>query len=66
MIARKLKALGTDTVAVEAYGLDIYRAVLGDERMNIPPLGVDENGARVECFDDRAIWELMYFGKARP
>jgi hypothetical protein len=25
-----------------------------------------ENGARVECFDDRAIWELMYFGKARP
>jgi GntR family transcriptional regulator/MocR family aminotransferase len=48
VIARKLKALGTDTVAVEAYGLDIYRAVLGDERMNIPPLGVDENGARVE------------------
>jgi hypothetical protein len=25
-----------------------------------------EKGARVECFDDRAIWELMYFGKARP
>jgi hypothetical protein len=25
-----------------------------------------ERGARVECFDDRAIWELMYFGKARP
>jgi hypothetical protein len=24
-----------------------------------------ERGARVECFDDRAIWELMYFGKAR-
>ena len=25
-----------------------------------------ERGARVECFDDHAIWELMYFGKARP
>jgi hypothetical protein len=25
-----------------------------------------ERGLRVERFDDRAIWELMYFGKARP
>src|SRR5258708_1143338 len=25
-----------------------------------------EGGVRVERFDDRAIWELMYFGKARP
>jgi hypothetical protein len=25
-----------------------------------------EGSARVERFDDRAIWELMYFGKARP
>jgi hypothetical protein len=24
-----------------------------------------EGGVRVERFDDRAIWELMYFGKAR-
>jgi hypothetical protein len=24
-----------------------------------------ESGVRVECFDDHAIWELMYFGKAR-
>jgi len=24
-----------------------------------------EGGARVESFDDRAIWELMYFGKSR-
>src|ERR1039458_6837488 len=23
-------------------------------------------GVRVECFDDRAIWELMYFSKAGP
>ena len=25
-----------------------------------------EGGVRTERFDDRAIWELMYFGKARP
>jgi hypothetical protein len=25
-----------------------------------------EGGVRAERFDDRAIWELMYFGKARP
>ncbi len=25
-----------------------------------------EGGVRVERFDDRAIWELMYLGKARP
>jgi hypothetical protein len=25
-----------------------------------------EGGVRVERFADRAIWELMYFGKARP
>ena len=25
-----------------------------------------EAAVRVERFDDRAIWELMYFGKARP
>jgi hypothetical protein len=24
-----------------------------------------DSGVRVERFDDRAIWELMYFGKAR-
>jgi hypothetical protein len=24
-----------------------------------------ENDVRVEMFDDHAIWELMYFGKAR-
>jgi hypothetical protein len=25
-----------------------------------------EKDVRVEIFDDHAIWELMYFGKARP
>ena len=25
-----------------------------------------EGGVRVERFEDHAIWELMYFGKARP
>jgi hypothetical protein len=25
-----------------------------------------EGNARTEIFEDHAIWELMYFGKARP
>jgi GntR family transcriptional regulator/MocR family aminotransferase len=47
VIAHALKAEGFDAVAVEAYGLDIYRAVLEDEGMRIPALDVDEDGARV-------------------
>lgn len=49
--ARALKSLGSDTVAVEAYGLDIYRAVLADEGVHIPPLTVDGDGAVVEELD---------------
>jgi GntR family transcriptional regulator/MocR family aminotransferase len=48
VIARALRAQGTDTVAVEAYGLDIYRAVLADEGLATPPLRVDEDGAQVK------------------
>ncbi|MDQ0896045.1 MocR-like pyridoxine biosynthesis transcription factor PdxR [Agromyces ramosus] len=48
MVARALTAQGVGTVAVEGYGLDIYRAALVDEGMSIPPLGVDERGARVD------------------
>jgi GntR family transcriptional regulator/MocR family aminotransferase len=48
IIARALRSRGVDTVAVEAYGLDIYRSVLSEEGMSIPSLDVDENGA---CID---------------
>jgi GntR family transcriptional regulator / MocR family aminotransferase len=48
VLARALKGQGVNTVAVEGYGLDLYRAVLGDEGMSIPSLGVDENGAYID------------------
>jgi GntR family transcriptional regulator/MocR family aminotransferase len=48
IIARALKSVGAEAVAVESYGLDIYRGVLDDEGLAIPPLAVDEHGARVE------------------
>jgi GntR family transcriptional regulator / MocR family aminotransferase len=48
MLARALREQGTDTIAVEAYGLNIYREVLGDEGIRIPPLEVDEDGAQVD------------------
>ena len=48
LIARALKARGARAVAVEAYGLDLYRALLTDAGLRIPPLGVDEHGARID------------------
>ena len=51
VIARALKEQGTNTVAVEAYGLNIYRDVLSDEGMNTPPIEVDERGATTAGLD---------------
>ncbi|MGO4690134.1 MocR-like pyridoxine biosynthesis transcription factor PdxR [Glaciibacter sp. 2TAF33] len=48
VIARALASHGVDMIAVEGYGLDIYRSVLSDEGMKIPPLRVDNGGASVE------------------
>ena len=45
--ARAMRALGTVAIAVEAFGLDIYRAVLDDESLSIPPITVDTQGACV-------------------
>lgn len=33
---------------MEEYGLDIYRAVLTDRGMSVPPLAVDRGGARID------------------
>jgi GntR family transcriptional regulator/MocR family aminotransferase len=46
LIAQVLAARGSRAVAVEAYGLDLYRALLVDAGLSIPPLLVDEEGAR--------------------
>lgn len=48
VVARALKSQGHESVAVESYGLDIYRGVLGDAELRIPPLEVDEEGAQVQ------------------
>lgn len=54
VIARALKSIGTEAVAVESFGLAIYRAVLEDEGLAIPPLTVDEDGARVSELGETA------------
>jgi GntR family transcriptional regulator / MocR family aminotransferase len=47
LVARALRARGARAVAVEAYGLDLYRELLTGAGLAIPPLPVDEQGARV-------------------
>jgi GntR family transcriptional regulator / MocR family aminotransferase len=54
LVAHALKARGARAVAVEAYGLDLYRALLTDAGLDIPPLPVDEHGARVDRLADVA------------
>ena len=48
LTARTLKARGARAVAVEAYGLGLYRALLTDAGLSIPPLLVDGQGARTD------------------
>ena len=48
LIAQALTAGGARAVAVEAYGLDIYRDLLTDAGLSIPPLRVDDRGARTD------------------
>jgi GntR family transcriptional regulator / MocR family aminotransferase len=54
LIAHALKARGARAVAVEEYGLDLYRALLTDAGLAIPPLRVDADGARVGELTDVA------------
>lgn len=48
LVATALKARGVRAIAVEAYGLDLYRALLTGAGLAIPPLTVDDHGARVD------------------
>ncbi|HEY6892056.1 MAG TPA: PLP-dependent aminotransferase family protein [Solirubrobacter sp.] len=48
LTARALKARGVRAVAVEAFGLDLYRELLTDAGLTIPPLRVDGHGARTD------------------
>jgi GntR family transcriptional regulator/MocR family aminotransferase len=46
LVARALTSRGASGVAVEGYGLDLYRDLLADAGLRIPPLTIDEFGAR--------------------
>jgi GntR family transcriptional regulator/MocR family aminotransferase len=46
LMAQALRARGVRAVAVESYGLDVYRDLLTSAGLHIPPLYVDERGAR--------------------
>jgi GntR family transcriptional regulator/MocR family aminotransferase len=48
LVAGALAARGAGRVAVEEYGLDLYREVLVGAGLDIPPLAVDAQGARTD------------------
>ncbi|GAA1384055.1 PLP-dependent aminotransferase family protein [Catellatospora chokoriensis] len=48
LIAQVLKKRQIAAVAVEAYGLDLYRDLLTNAGLDTPPLAVDEDGARTD------------------
>jgi GntR family transcriptional regulator/MocR family aminotransferase len=52
LIAQALKARRVRAVAVESYGLDLYRDLLTSAGLRIPPLYVDEYGARTDDLAD--------------
>ncbi|MEU8735410.1 PLP-dependent aminotransferase family protein [Streptomyces tendae] len=48
LTAQALIARGVRAVAVESYGLDLYRELLTHTGLGIPALSVDEHGARID------------------
>jgi GntR family transcriptional regulator/MocR family aminotransferase len=48
LMGQVLKAQGVRAVAVEAYGLDLYRDLLSAAGLDTPSLSVDEHGARTD------------------
>jgi GntR family transcriptional regulator/MocR family aminotransferase len=48
LVARALRTRGVRAVAVESYGLDLYRALLVEAGLGIPPVVVDDEGARID------------------
>ncbi|MFF3466952.1 MocR-like pyridoxine biosynthesis transcription factor PdxR [Streptomyces sp. NPDC001984] len=48
LMAQALRARRVRAVAVEAYGLDLYRDLLANAGLHTPPLYVDEHGARID------------------
>ncbi|WP_055586449.1 MocR-like pyridoxine biosynthesis transcription factor PdxR [Peterkaempfera griseoplana] len=48
LMAQALRARRVREVAVEAYGLGLYRGLLANAGLHTPPLDVDDHGARVD------------------
>jgi GntR family transcriptional regulator/MocR family aminotransferase len=48
LMAQALRVRRVRAVAVEAYGLDLYRDLLRNAGLHTPPLYVDEHGARID------------------
>jgi GntR family transcriptional regulator/MocR family aminotransferase len=48
LMAQALRARRVRAVAVESYGLDLHRDVLIDAGLELPPVHVDERGARTD------------------
>lgn len=48
LMAQTLRARRVQVVAVESYGLDLYRDLLTSAGLRTPPLSVDEYGARTD------------------
>lgn len=48
LLARALTARGVQAMAVESYGLELYRDLLTDLGLDLPPLPVDADGARTD------------------
>lgn len=51
LLARTLKTHGTTAIAVESYGLDLYRELLVESGLAIPPVPIDGDGARTDELD---------------
>jgi GntR family transcriptional regulator/MocR family aminotransferase len=48
LMAQALRARQVQSVAVESYGLDLYRDLLTRAGLRTPPVPVDEHGARID------------------
>ena len=55
LVAEALKQRGAHAIAVESYGLAGHRGLLAEIGLSIPPLAVDDMGARVSGLDELTV-----------
>jgi GntR family transcriptional regulator/MocR family aminotransferase len=59
LMARVLRTRRVRSVAVESYGLNIYRRLLLDAGLHIPPVAVDDRGARTEDLAGMSVGAVL-------